>query len=418
MARVSGAESGRLVFARTPAGAPVAECELDAGDLGLVPGLAREATARGCALLWVHSSADLGPAGFTARPGSGGSAWSALRLAGNPLPLLDIATVLDLLPARSTASGVITSSTPPGPGRLRPATSATARPGAWTGLCRFEPHRRYLDGPGFLAGSRSPEAARRLVLGALARLGAGPVTIETWGEPPDVYLELGGTVEEECGGWERALPSSEGHPGRGHQGGDHRGGGSRRWRQQRRTTRSRTGTSGEFLARDAAAGGDPLGIGATLDTLLGPGQGPCLEVGCGTGVRAGRVRELGWTPWGVDISAAMLRHGRDRLPAIRADATRLPARDGDLPAVISVMAHTDMPAYPAVLAEVARVLAPGGRFVHIGVHPCFCGGFADRGDPDAVVIRPGYLDGHSARRRGPARASGTRSGRPTSRCRG
>jgi len=32
--------------------------------------------------------------------------------------------------------------------------------------------------------------------------------------------------------------------------------------------------------------------------------------------------------------------------------------------------------------------------VHIGVHPCYCGGFADRGDPAAVVIRPGYLDGH------------------------
>ena len=61
------------------------------------------------------------------------------------------------------------------------------------------------------------------------------------------------------------------------------------------------------------------------------------------------------------------------------------------------MAHTDMPAYPAVLAEAARVLAPGGRFVHIGVHPCFCGGFADRGDPEAVVIRPGYLDGHWTR---------------------
>jgi hypothetical protein len=28
------------------------------------------------------------------------------------------------------------------------------------------------------------------------------------------------------------------------------------------------------------------------------------------------------------------------------------------------------------------------------VHPCFCGGFADRGDPEAVVIRPGYRDSH------------------------
>jgi SAM-dependent methyltransferase len=53
-----------------------------------------------------------------------------------------------------------------------------------------------------------------------------------------------------------------------------------------------------------------------------------------------------------------------------------------------------MPGYAAVLREAARVLRPGGVFVHVGVHPCFCGGFADRSDPEAVVIRPGYLDGH------------------------
>ncbi|MFL6125350.1 hypothetical protein [Actinophytocola sp.] len=44
-----------------------------------------------------------------------------------------------------------------------------------------------------------------------------------------------------------------------------------------------------------------------------------------------------------------------------------------------------MPAYPAVLREVARVLRSGGVFVHVGVHPCFRGGFADHSDPDAVV---------------------------------
>jgi hypothetical protein len=45
-------------------------------------------------------------------------------------------------------------------------------------------------------------------------------------------------------------------------------------------------------------------------------------------------------------------------------------------------------------SSAAGVLQPGGIFVHIGVHPCFCGGFADRADPAAIVIRPGYLDGH------------------------
>lgn len=150
----------------------------------------------------------------------------------------------------------------------------------------------------------------------------------------------------------------------------------------------------DFLARIEAAGADPLGIEAALGTVLGRGDGPCLEIGCGTGVRAARVRELGWLPCGADLSAAMLGYARGRLPVMLADAARLPIRDGCLPAVLSVMAHTDMPGYPTVLAEAARVLRPGGILAHIGVHPCFCGGFADRTDPAAVVIRPGYLDSH------------------------
>jgi SAM-dependent methyltransferase len=148
----------------------------------------------------------------------------------------------------------------------------------------------------------------------------------------------------------------------------------------------------EFLARQADA--DLLGIRHALVTLLGTGRGTCLEVGCGTGTNAAQVRELGWTPVGMDVSGGMLAHARGRLPVARADASRLPVGDGVLSAAITVMAHTDMPDYPAVLREVARVLHVGGLFVHIGVHPCFCGGFADRTDPAAVLIRPGYLDGH------------------------
>jgi SAM-dependent methyltransferase len=150
----------------------------------------------------------------------------------------------------------------------------------------------------------------------------------------------------------------------------------------------------EFLGRDARAVGDPLGIGAALAGLLGPGTGVCLELGCGTGAWAAPVRALGWHPVGADVSGAMLAYAAGRLPVVRADAAALPVRAGSVPAVITVMAHTDMPDYPAVLAQAARVLAPGGVLVHVGVHPCFCGGFADRSDPAAVVIRPGYRDGH------------------------
>jgi hypothetical protein len=48
--------------------------------------------------------------------------------------------------------------------------------------------------------------------------------------------------------------------------------------------------------------------------------------------------------------------------------------------------------YAAVLGEVARVLRPGGRFIHIGVYPCFVGAFADWSDRPRVIIDERYAD--------------------------
>ena len=147
-------------------------------------------------------------------------------------------------------------------------------------------------------------------------------------------------------------------------------------------------------SEDGLAIRDPIGVDGSLNELLGKGVGGCLEIGCGTGTHAARVRSLGYAPVGIDVSAGMLRHARSRLPIARANGERLPFPDASFSTVLAVMIHSDVADYSIILREASRVLVLGGRLVHIGVHPCFCGGFADRSDPEAVVVRPGYLDGH------------------------
>lgn len=131
---------------------------------------------------------------------------------------------------------------------------------------------------------------------------------------------------------------------------------------------------------------------ASLADLLGAGRGICLDLCCGSGARAWLLRELGWTPAGIDISRGLLRYAALRMPVVLGDAAALPLAAGSVPAVVCVLAHTDMPDYAAALREAGRVLEPGGHFVHLGVHPCFTGAFADRSDPARIVLNESYAD--------------------------
>ena len=73
-------------------------------------------------------------------------------------------------------------------------------------MCRVEAERRAVDGPGFVPAARTDDGVRRLVLAAGARLGPGPVIVETWGEEPDAYLAAGFELSKRDGGWELILP--------------------------------------------------------------------------------------------------------------------------------------------------------------------------------------------------------------------
>lgn len=91
-----------------------------------------------------------------------------------------------------------------------------------------------------------------------------------------------------------------------------------------------------------------------------------LDVGCGTGGLLSSYAAAGATCFGIDLSPAMLDVARDRLPDANlrvADATDIPFPDGsfDLSAASLVLHEMDAQVARAVVHEMVRVTAPGGR---------------------------------------------------------
>jgi SAM-dependent methyltransferase len=98
---------------------------------------------------------------------------------------------------------------------------------------------------------------------------------------------------------------------------------------------------------------------------LSPGDA-VLDVGCGMGHDLAAIEKMNARPVGVDRSAHLLNKARIRLgpvALIQADARQLPLASDHFNAVRIERVLEHVPQPERVVAEAARVLMPGGRFV-------------------------------------------------------
>lgn len=136
-----------------------------------------------------------------------------------------------------------------------------------------------------------------------------------------------------------------------------------------------------------------LGDVAGRDVLeIGAGSAPCSRWLAGQGARA----------VATDLSSGMLRVGAEAasrstgpaadVPLIQADAGRLPFADESFDVVFSAFGAVPFIAdTAAVMAEAARVLRPGGRFVFSVNHPMRWI-FRDDPGPEGLVALFPYFD--------------------------
>lgn len=118
--------------------------------------------------------------------------------------------------------------------------------------------------------------------------------------------------------------------------------------------------------RPAADGRDPVEVAAAVIRASGPGA--VLEVGCGTGAFAERMtRDLpGASYVAVDQSQRFVELTAARgVDARVADAQDLPFADASFDVVAALWMLYHVPDLDRGLAEVRRVLRPGGRFVAV-----------------------------------------------------
>jgi SAM-dependent methyltransferase len=134
------------------------------------------------------------------------------------------------------------------------------------------------------------------------------------------------------------------------------------------------GDEGDFTRRYVT---DPV----MLASIRGRGFGTALDIGCGEGRFCRMLRAEGIAAIGVDPTVEFVVEARRRDPAGDYRSGRAEALDFDNAAfdlVVSYLALIDIPDVAAAIAEMARVLAPGGTLLIVNL-ASFATACADRG---------------------------------------
>lgn len=131
----------------------------------------------------------------------------------------------------------------------------------------------------------------------------------------------------------------------------------------------RLGASYDQLAFEGAglAGISAHELGVVTGAL-GAGEGRhVLDVGAGTGRFSTRLAAAGWQITALDAASEMLAVVRERVPGANTVqgrlGERLPFEDAEFDALVAMRVIKYVQDTAAVLAELARVVAPGGRLV-------------------------------------------------------
>lgn len=115
---------------------------------------------------------------------------------------------------------------------------------------------------------------------------------------------------------------------------------------------------------------EPLVRAATADLPTGV----ALDAACGTGRHAAWLAAAGHATTGVDRTEAMLAVARTKVPDAQfrvGDLEHLPLGDDEIDFAICALALTHLADPTVAVAELARVVRPGGRIVLTDAHPTF-----------------------------------------------